>query len=58
MILQNEKTLIKLDETSEKLDDAKIDNKKRKVTLKRVEKIVEVVQAQEAIRASDVDQSY
>ena len=43
MILQNEKTHIKLDETSEKLDDAKIDNKKLKVTLKRVVKIVEVV---------------
>jgi hypothetical protein len=43
MTLQNEKTHIKLDETSEKLDDAKIDNKKLKVTLKRVEKIVEVV---------------
>jgi hypothetical protein len=43
MTLQNEKTHIKLEETSEKLDDAKIDNKKLKVTLKRVEKIVEVV---------------
>ena len=43
MTLQNEKTHIKLDETSEKLDDAKIDNTKLKVALKRVKKIVEVV---------------
>ena len=43
MTLQNEKTHNKLDETSEKLDDAKIDNTKLKVALKRVKKIVEVV---------------